>query len=657
MSPTGGDRLTEARDAFQGHEWIRALELFKQADLEDRLAPEDIEAMGDAAWWAAQPDEGIEAFQRAYSAYLAAGQKTRAAYVALTLAREFGVKLEGPVSAGWFNRAKRLLDAEPEGAEHGYLYLRQCVLALNAGNVDESIGFAKRAVDIGASVSDPNLQAIGAVYQGVAMVEGGQVAAGLALIDDAALAAVNGELGLYATGTVYCNTIATCCEIADFRRASDWSNAARRWAERHPDQPLTPGDCRVHRAEVLALHGAWAEAEESARRGAEELRAFNRTYHVGEALYQIGAIRLRMGDVSAAQDAFRQASELGRDPQPGMSLLLLTDGKVDAALASIGRALEEETSSKLARGRLLPAVVEISLKARDLDRAREAADELESIAATYETPTLQAAAGAARGAVLLAAGDAKAAARFLRAGLKRWQEIDAPYEAAQARALLAQAIASQGDHEGAGLELQAARAAFERLGAGADVTKIDAQVLERDARHPVAADRVIKTFLFTDIVKSTSLVEAIGDEAWLDLLRWHNETLRSLFTGHGGAEMDHVGDGFFVAFDDPAAAISCAVAIQSTLARHRRRHGFAPQVRIGVHAASASRSGAAYRGKGVHEAARIGSAAEAGEILASRTTWAAIAGRFPASPPRTVQLKGISNPVEVVAIDWRSSDG
>ena len=656
MSPSVGDRLAEARDAFQGHAWSRALELFKQADLEDKLPPEDIESMGEAAWWAAQPDEGIEAFQRAYSAYLTAGQKTRAAYVALTLAREFGVRLEGPVSAGWFNRAKRLLDAEPEGAEHGYLYLRECVLALNAGNVDESIGFAKRAVEVGARVGDANLQAIGAVYQGVALVEGGQVAAGLVLIDDAALAAVNGELGLYATGTVYCNTIATCCEIADFRRASDWSNAARRWAERHPDQPLTPGDCRVHQAEVLAMHGAWAEAEESARRGAEELRAFNRMYHVGEALYQIGAIRLRMGDVSAAQDAFRQASELGRDPQPAMSLLLLAGGKVDAAMASIARALEEETSSKLARGRLLPAVVEISLKARDLDRAREAADELESIAATYDTPTLQAAASAGRGAVLLAAGDAKAAARFIRAGLKRWQEIDAPYEAAQARGLLAQAIANQGDHEGAGLELQAARATFERLGAGPDVTRIDAQVLEREARHTVAPDRVVKTFLFTDIVKSTTLVEAIGDEAWLDLLRWHDETLRSLFAGHGGAEMDHAGDGFFVAFDDPAAALSCAVAIQSTLAGHRRRHGFAPQVRIGVHAAPASRSGAAYRGKGVHEAARIGSAAEAGEILASRSTLDAVPSRFLASPPRAVSLKGISNPVEVVAIDWRSGN-
>jgi len=657
MSQSVGDRLTEAREAFQGHEWIRALELFKQAGLEDRLAAEDIESMGEAAWWAARPDEGIEAFQRAYGAYLEAGKRTRAAYVALSLAREFGVKLEGPVSAGWFKRAESLLEAEPEGAEHGYLYLRRSVLARNAGNVDEAIGLARRAVEVGARVGDANLQAIGGVYQGVAVVESGQVAAGLALIDDAALAAVSGELGLYATGTVYCNTIATCCEIADFRRAGDWSNAARRFSEGHPDQPLIPGDCRVHQAEVLALHGAWAEAEESARRGAEELRAFNRMYHVGEALYQIGAIRLRMGDLPAAQDAFRQASELGRDPQPGLSLLLLAEGKVDASLASIGRALEEETSSNLARGRLLPAFVEISLKARDVGLSRKAADELESIATTYDTPTLHAAASTARGALLLAAGDAKAAARVLRSGVKRWQEVEAPYEAARARVVLAQAIAIQGDHEGAGLELEAARAVFQRLGAAPDVKSIDSYVLEREADgRSTSAARASKTFLFTDIVKSTSLIEAIGDDAWLDLLRWHDQTLRSLFAHHAGAELDHAGDGFFVAFDDAAAAISCAVAIQSTLAEHRRMHGFAPQVRVGVHATSARKSAGTYRGKGVHEAARIGSAAEAGEILASRATLEAIPGRFSASPPHAMNLKGISLPVEVVAIYWRSAN-
>jgi class 3 adenylate cyclase len=651
MSLSVGDPLTEARNAFQGHEWARALELFKQADLEERLAGEDIESMGDAAWWGARPDEGIAAYQRAYSAYLQVDKRNRAAYVALTLAREFGVKQEGPVSASWYNRAKRLLEAEPEGAEHGYLYLRQSVLALNAGNAEESIGLAQRAVEVGAKVGDANLQAIGAVYQGVALVESGQVAAGLALMDDAALSAVNGELGLYATGTVYCNTIATCCELADFRRASDWSSAAQRWSESHPDQPLTPGDCRVHMAELLALHGSWAEAEESARRGAEELRAFNRMYHVGEALYQIGAIRLRMGDLPATRDAFKQASALGRDPQPGLSLLLLAEGNVDASLASINRALDEETSSSLARGRLLPALVEISLRARDVEVAGKAADELESIAVIYDAPLFHAVAASARGAVLLAASDAKGAARALRAAVKHWHDVDAPYDAARVRVLLARAIAAQGDHEGAGLELEAARTVFERLGAAPDLRAIDS-LAGQESR---AADRPTKTFLFTDIVRSTNLIEAIGDEAWLDLLRWHDQTLRSLFAERGGAEIDHAGDGFFVAFEDPAAAIGCAVAIQSKLAEYRRMHGFAPQVRVGVHATPASRSGGSYRGKGVHEAARIGSAAEAGEILVSRATLDAIPGRFAASPPRTLTLKGIANPVEVVAVDWRTA--
>jgi class 3 adenylate cyclase len=655
MNESVSDPLGAARDAVLRHEWVRGLELFKQAEAVGQLAPEDLESMGEAAWWAARPDEGIEAFQRAYGSYVGAGKRARAAFVAVALAREYGVKFATSVSAGWLKRAERLLETEPEAAEHGYLYARKCVLAMNDGRLDEAIELARRTIDLGARMRDPNLQAIGAVYQGAALVEKGEVGAGLSLIDDAAVAAVSGELGFYATGMVYCNTIAMCCDIADLRRAADWSDAAQRWSESHPEHPLIPGDCRVHQAEVLALRGAWAEAEESARRGAEELRAFNRFYHVGEALYQVGAIRLRMGDLPAAQDAFRQASDLGRDPQPGMSLLALAEGRVDASMASIRRALEEETTSKLARSRLLPAFIEISLTSRDLETARQAVDELESIAATYKAPTMHAAADFSRGAMLLAAGDPKAAARSLRVAVTRWQAVEAPYEGAKARTLLGQAIGSQGDIEGAALELKAARAAFEKLGAVTDLKRVDAQLLELEADGG-ATDAVsgVKALLFTDIVKSTSLVEAIGDDAWMDLLRWHDQTLRALFAEHGGEEVDHAGDGFFVAFDSPEAAISCAVGIQRTLAEHRRVHGFAPHVREGVHVTPASRSARAYRGKGVHEAARIAATAQAGEILASRTSVEATPHRFPVSQPRSVQLRGISQPVEVVAIDWRS---
>ena len=165
------------------------------------------------------------------------------------------------------------------------------------------------------------------------------------------------------------------------------------------------------------------------------------------------------------------------------------------------------------------------------------------------------------------------------------------------------------------------------------------------------ARRVVKTFMFTDIVGSTNLVEVMGDEAWETLLRWHDQTLRGLFVAHQGEEVVATGDGFFVGFDSPDAAVTCAVAIQRTLAEHRVKHGFAPQVRIGLHASDATQVGTNFRGKGVHEAARIAALAGGGEILASTDT---VAGtRFSFGGARHETLKGITEPVEVVTVEWR----
>ncbi|MGI8607122.1 MAG: adenylate/guanylate cyclase domain-containing protein, partial [Gaiellaceae bacterium] len=232
----------------------------------------------------------------------------------------------------------------------------------------------------------------------------------------------------------------------------------------------------------------------------------------------------------------------------------------------------------------------------------------------------------------------------------------APFEAAKARMLLASGHLAQGNPENAALELQAAASAFERLGAVPDSRRAREQ-LESLGMTPAAVDDAedsqTRTFVFTDIVRSTSLVEAIGDHAWADVIRWHDQTLRSAFAAHRGEEVDHAGDGFFVAFTDSAAAVECAVAVQRTLSEHRRSHGFAPEVRIGLHLTDAARRGAGYRGKGVHEAARISALAEGGEILASAKTLAGKALRFPTSAARSVELTGISEPVELVSIDWR----
>src|SRR5260370_23110011 len=407
--------------------------------------------------------------------------------------------------------------------------------------------------------------------------------------------------------------------------------------------------CRGHRAEVIRLRGAWQEAELEARSAYEELRGFVVEY-AAEAMYVISETALWRGDLVEAGDAFRQAHELGREPNPGLALVRLAEGDVGAAAAAIKRGLAAERQP-LPRARMLPGQVTIALAAGDRATASAAAAELESISSTYATAALKAHARFGRAAVSLAEGHPEGAVRDFCEALALWREIEAPYQEAQTRVALASAYQAGGDPEGSVLELRAAQATFARLGAVLDegyVSRLLAQAGDATA-HPAAG--ATPTLMFTDIVKSTDLVAAMGDEAWHEVLRWHDQALRGLFAQHGGEEIDHAGDGFFVSFEQPDRSIECAVQIQRTLANHRRNHGFAPQVRIGVHQTAATRVGLAYRGKGVHEASRIAAAAQSAEVLASWHT--AQPCKFTLSEPRELRLKGIAEPVQVVSVTWR----
>jgi len=643
--------LQQGREALARHAWQEAYELLSAANASGPLAAADLDLLGEAARWTGHLGEAIEARERAYAAHLEAGNQRAAAMAALWLFSDHVDKLASSVAMGWLNRAQRLLENEAGCVEQGYLSWLQTNVSIGKGDLDGASQQAVRTLEIGSRFGDRDLQAIGLFDQGNILVAKGQAAEGMALLDEAMVAAVSGELGPVFTGIVYCSMITTCGRLADYRRAAEWTEAAKRWCNRQSIGGF-PGLCRVQRAEIMRLRGVWAEAEEEARRASEELRDFDYRA-VGEAFYQIGEIRLRMGDLEAAEEAFRQAHELGRDPQPGLSLLRHCQGGTDAAATMIKRALSEQSWDRLSRARLLPAQVEIGIAAEDLESARGAAEELDAIAADYGTPALQAFAACASGALQLAEGDANAAQQTLRQGIRLWQEIEAPYEAARARMLLAQAYRAQSCLDEAAIELQAARSTFEKLGAVLDAVRA-AELIAANA-GPVSApsSRATRTFMFTDIVKSTNLLEAIGDEGWEDVLRWHDQALRALFAAHGGEEIKHGGDGFFVAFPEAAAAMDCAVGIQRTLAEHRRGQGFAPQVRIGLHACEATRRGRDYGGKGVHEAARIAALAEGGEILASQETHMGSAGRFPVSAARTVSVKGISKPLQVVAVEWR----
>jgi class 3 adenylate cyclase len=644
---TETETLERARHALEAHAWQQAYEGFVGLD-EQRLSSEDLERLAESAWWSAHPSESIEAFERAFASFSAEGRGRDAARVGLRLAIEHADRQESAVSNGWLQRATRLLADEPECSEQGWLELCLVRSSFERGEFEEAERHATAVQGIGARLGDRDIEAFGRALEGAILVFHTQVEQGLALVDEATLAAVGGELSPYVAGNIYCLTIGICRSVADYRRASEWTEAAARWCERESITAF-PGVCRVQRAEILRLRGSYDAAEDEAGKARTELEAFGRLPQAGAGANEVGEVRLRRGDLDGAEEAFAQAHRLGNEPQPGMALLRLARGQVDAARSSIGTALAD-AGDPFDRARLLPARVEIALAAYDVTEAREAAEELGRTAEAIGAPMLHAAAHQALGATLTYEEDAAAAIAELRKAVRTWTEADAPFEAAQARRWLAVAYRAGGDEASAVLELGSAKAAFEGLGAVRDAERCEEMIRAGDAGD--AGRRVVRTFMFTDIVGSTDLVRTIGDEAWEGILRWHDETLRTQIGSHQGEVVHTTGDGFFASFGDAAAAASCAVAIQRRLTDHRRKHGFAPQVRIGLHAAEATVIADDYAGLGVHEAARVGAIAEGGEILATVSTVAAGAIPFAFGQEREVTLKGLAEPVRVVAIDW-----
>lgn len=651
MSQVLDETLSSAKAAIERHDWREGFDLLSEID-KGELGPSDLDALAEAAWWTAHIPESLSARERSFAGYLKEGDKQHAAMSALLLARESFMKGDMAVGGGWLARAERLLEAEPESVAHGYLQLSKAEMALHSPDLAAATTMAEKASEIGARFADRDLQAFGLAIKGVAQVSEGRIKEGMALIDEATVAAVSGELGPYATGIIYCMTISTCRDLADYRRAGEWTEAAKRWCERQSISGF-PGVCRVHRAEIMSLQGDWAGAEQEARRAADEILRYNLAPIAAFGFYEIGQIRMRMGDLPAAEEAFEQANQMGMSPQPGISLLRLWQGRADAAAISINNAVEQE-ANQLNRGRYLPVQVQIALAVGDIGTAKTATTELEAFAEVAGSPALHASAHFARASVLLAEGNFLEATRTARKGCQHWNEVNVPYEASRTRALIAAISRAAGDEDEAVREMRAAKTVFHKLGAAIDLRAAD-EFLGKDAKSvSESRERVTKVFMFTDIVESTALVEAIGDEAWQDMITWHDRALRLLLAEYAGEEIRHQGDGFVWAFADAKAAVGCAVAIQRKLVEHRRETGFAPQVRIGLHEAEATRRGLDYAGKGIHEAARIGALAKGGEIIASTCTISDLgSSSITLGDKRQVDLKGISEPIEVAPVLWR----
>ena len=636
------DSLEDARAASERQAWRAAFAAYSEVE-QAELTAADFERFGEAAWWSGKLEEAIAHREQAYAGYASANDKLGSARLALTLFWDNESRGAFSVAGGWLANAERLLQNEPEAPEHAQLALMQAIGALFAGDLPRSIELFDLAYERATNVGSRDGQMLALSGKGRALVKSGEIDAGLALLDEATASAMCGDLRALTSGLVYCITISSCQDVGDFRRAAEWTEAANRWCDKL-DVTGFPGACRIHRAEALRLRGDWPAAEAQAVAACEELHDFDR-FITANGHYEIGEIRRRRGDFAGAEEAYARSDELGRDPEPGLSLLRLAEGRLGAAVAGITRTLHE-AEEPLFRFQRLPAQVEIAIAAGDLETARTAADEAEQIVDSYKiasrrAPAFDATLHVAQGEIRLAEGDWNSAISAFKHARNEWKAVGAPYETARARMYLGIARTRSGDEHGGTIDLESSLATFEELGARVDAGRVQELLGRASAR---------KTFLFTDIVDSTRLLGTLGSEKWKRLLARHDELIRGAIAESGGEVVKHTGDGFFASFETPKGAVEAAVAIQRALAEEI----VAPDVRIGVHAGEAFRTGdgSDYGGEGVHVAARIGAAASAGEILVSTDTLGS-GTTFRVSRPRSEALKGVEEPVEVVAVDWR----
>lgn len=468
------DDLERGRESYARRLWTDACEWLTRADRVAPLQPEDLELLARSAYMLGRDHDYRTALERACHAYQRAGDSASAARCAWWIGHNLLFRGEAAPARGWFARGQRLLEREERDcAERGYLLIPVLLQHASGGDSLAAHAIASEIAVIAERFGDDDLAAIALMEQGHALVKEGRVEEGLRLVDETMVAVTAGELSPIVAGIVYCNTIAFCRDVYEVRRAREWTGALTRWCEAQPDMVAHQGLCLVHRAEIMTLGGAWPDALEEARRVGERFTegALNQRA-LGHAAYGQGEVHRLQGRFEAAEAAYREASRLGREPQPGLAMLRLAQGNEDAAAAAIRRAVSE-TTQPLKRAALLPAYVKIMVETGDIEAANGARLELEAIAERQGSDMLAAMAAEAHGDVALAGGEDRVALLALRRAWEAWQELEAPFDAARARVSLALACRSLGDEDTAALELATARDSFVELEALPAVAWVD----------------------------------------------------------------------------------------------------------------------------------------------------------------------------------------
>jgi ATP/maltotriose-dependent transcriptional regulator MalT len=471
--PGTGSELERGRGNYRRHEWADAFGALSRADGAASLEADDLERLGWSAGLCGHDEVMLDTFERLYHLHDDAGAHARAARCGFWLGLRLVAMAEPARGAGWLSRAQRSVErVDGDCVERGYLMLPMVARELAAGDIDAAADTAAQAAAIGERFGEADLVAFAQQFQGRALLRRGDTERGMALLDESMISVTSGELSPIVAGLVYCSAISSCQQVLALDRSREWTAALASWCDGEPQLTSFTGPCLVHRSQILQMSGDWAEAFEEAKRACE-LVTEKDPQALGDACYERAELHRLRGEHDAAEEAYGHASRVGREPQPGLALLRLAQGRRDDAVSAIRRVLTT-TSSAWRRPQFLPACVEILLAAGQVDEARAASRELDQLAQQFGTEILAALADQARGAVLLAEGDAGAAVEPLRGALQCWQTIGAPYIAARIRVLLGRACEVLGDRDGTELERRAARQVFEALGAASDLAALDA---------------------------------------------------------------------------------------------------------------------------------------------------------------------------------------
>lgn len=488
------DDLLAARSAARDRDWATARSLFLAAarrttagasgatsgsapsgphEAVTALDVDDLASLAQAHWWLGDIDEYARATEEVCRRRTSAGDTPGAALAALEVGFSETVRGHEAAGSGWLARARRLLAETPEAVEHGYLLILDGYGAMDAGDTGRADALVRRVLDIGDRFQEPTLQSHGLFLSGCLAIRGGRVHQGERFLDEAMVPVLSGRTAPPWAGNLYCRMMQLCYELGDLPRAQHWTELTEAWCREFAPATLFTGICRVHRVQLLQVHGHWARALSEAEQAAADLTDLD-VVAAGEAHYRCGELHRLRGELDDAEAAYRTARSLGREPLPGLALLHLERGHATRAAATLGAALAA-CPAPLDRAPLLAARIEVALSQDDLGALDVLVDELSDIADRHDSPAWQAEACRWRGSVQAAQGQHATALPMLREARDRWQRIDAPREVARTRVEIARSLELLGDAHSAREERDLAAAAFAELGAQRELRRLLAQ--------------------------------------------------------------------------------------------------------------------------------------------------------------------------------------